>query len=287
MIRSIAEAIVEAKCLDRFSSSWRLDGELIVAKALGQRREWVIAHSTDKLEPRVLEAYRVDLERRLNGEPIAYILGSKEFWGLKLKVTPEVLIPRPETEMLVDTALGLFEGSNEAVNVADLGTGSGAIAIALAHDRPGWQLAAVDASAEALAIARENAATHAVSNVEFMQGSWCEPLIGRKFDMIISNPPYVAANDEHLFYDGLSFEPRLALVSDDDGLADLNRIIDQSRKHLRAGGWLLLEHGYDQGEAVTTRCEEAGYSDIRCVRDFGENDRMTRARWPGDGEQSR
>lgn len=285
MIRSIAEAIVEARSLDRFCDSWRLDGELMVAKALGQRREWVIAHSTDKLEPAVLDTYRQFLERRLDGEPMAYILGKKEFWGLQLKVTPAVLIPRPETELLVETVLNLFAENAAAVTIADLGTGSGAIAIAVAQSRPHWQVSAVDLSAEALAVARENAATHDVRNLEFFEGNWIEPIADRQFDAILANPPYVKEGDQHLFYDGLSFEPHLALVSADDGMADLRHIIDQSRQCLKAGGWLLLEHGFEQGEAVTTLCEEAGYRDIQCLRDYGNNDRMTRACWPGSEDQ--
>lgn len=242
----------------------RLDAELLLLAALGRPhdRAWLRAHDTDALPAGLWPHLRKACERRLDGEPVAYVTGEKEFYGLRLRVDARVLVPRPDTEILVDWALQA--GADDHCTVVDLGTGSGAIALALQHARPGWQVHAVDASAEALAVARDNAERLGLA-IHCHLGHWLHRLEG-PFDLIVSNPPYIAEGDAHL--QALRHEPASALVAGIDGLDDLRQIIDQARHRLRPGGWLLLEHGHDQAEAVRELLAAAGFSAVQSRPDL-------------------
>ena len=277
---SIADALADAGDLN--SDSSRLDAELLLGHALGQRREYLLSHPEALVPEAAVANFRHLLERRRKGEPIAYLLGVKGFWDFELKVTPAVLIPRPETELIIEQVLELYAGrEHDTLSAADLGTGSGAIAIALARCNPGWQVSAIDSSEQALAVACENANALNVANIEFHQGNWCEPLIDGSCELIVANPPYVQDDDEHLEHDGLPFEPRSALVAEEQGMADLREIIASASRCLKSDSWLLLEHGFQQAAAVADLMKSAGYVDIHCQQDYAGNDRMTRGRWPG------
>lgn len=250
------------------------DAEILLSFALMRPRSWLFAHASDVVEGDAAARFLALLERRKAGEPVAYLTGERGFWTLDLAVTPATLIPRPETELLVEQALQrLPEGA--ALRVADLGTGSGAIALALAKERPQAQLVATDLSDEALTIARSNAQRNAIQNVEFRQGDWLVPLQGERFDAIVSNPPYIAEEDPHLNEGDLRFEPATALSSGADGLDAIRMIAIAAPAHLRSGGWLLIEHGYDQGPAVRTLLRDAGLYGVKTVRDLEQRDRVT------------
>ena len=266
--------------LAEVSDSPRLDAELLLAAALDRPRSYLHAWPERVPEPEQNSRFTAWLERRRTGEPAAYILGRREFWSLELDVTPDTLIPRPETELLVELALGHLP-ADRSLDVADLGAGSGAIALALAVERPMARIVATDRSPAALAIARGNARRLAIGNVEFRQGDWCAPLAGERFDLIASNPPYVAAADPRWREGELRFEPPAALVSGADGLDALRAIILQVPDHLKPGGWLLLEHGYDQGEAVPALLWERGLVDVSDYRDAAGVSRTSEGRWPG------
>lgn len=282
---SIASALAGAQQLAAVSDSWRLDAELLLADVLGKRREYLVSHGEQELTATSLEQFQQLLARRQQGEPVAYILGRKGFWDFELAVTPAVLIPRPETELLVEAALELAASfSDSTLRMADLGTGSGALAIALARSNPHWQVSAVDASGDALAVARGNAERLDCAGIEFLQGSWCEPLPDSDYAIMVANPPYVAVDDSHLQRDGLAFEPQQALVADQDGLADLAAIITQAPRCLKRDSWLLLEHGFEQRIPVAELLLAAGFVDVGCRQDYAGNDRMSQARWPGGAE---
>lgn len=214
------------------------------------------------------------IQRRLQGEPLAYILGDAEFYGLTLYVTADTLIPRQDTELLVDAALELIP-ERAPWTVCDMGTGSGAIAIAIAHHRLIAQITALDASKAALAVAQDNACALRLPSIRFLQSDWFSALGQRRFDMIVSNPPYIAQHDPHLQATSLPYEPMSALTSGVDGLDDIRLLIEQAPRHLNPEGWLLLEHGYDQGAAVRHLMQSAGFSAIATHRDYGNNDRIT------------
>lgn len=255
----------------------RFEAELLLAHALGRTRAWLFAWP--EFEPgaaRRAEYARL-IEARRGGEPIAYLSGRREFWSLDLAVTPAVLIPRAETERLVELALEKL-APDRAAAVADLGTGSGAIALALAHDRPRARVLATDASAQALAVARANARRLGIGNVEFAQGDWCAALGGRRFDLIVSNPPYIEAADPHLAQGDLRFEPAAALASGLDGLDAIRAIAAGARERLLDGGWLLLEHGYAQGGRVRDLLSALGYSAVSTARDVEGRERVTLGR---------
>jgi release factor glutamine methyltransferase len=258
----------------------RLDAELLVARAAGLSRAALFAHDERELDADAVARLRDAIARRAAGEPLAYIEGRREFWSLDLQVTPAVLVPRPETELLVETALERLPANPQ--QVADLGTGSGAIALALAHERPRWQLTATDVSPAALEVAAANARRLRLDSIEFRLGRWCEPLADRTgehaFDAILSNPPYVDADDRAL--DALRFEPRSALVAADQGFADLFAIIRQAPRHLRPGGWLLLEHGAMQGPRVAAALVTRGFTRVGCLPDLAGRDRVCCAQWP-------
>ena len=245
---------------DRDAAEARRDAQVLLGFALGVSRAWLTAHMDQAADSEAAAKFQSLVTLRANGHPVAYLIGVKEFFGLTLRVTPDVLIPRPETEELVEAALERLP-QGESRKVVDLGTGSGCIAIAIARERPAAQVTAVDTSSPALALARENAAALDVE-VEFLQSDWFAALSGRRFDLIVANPPYVAADDPHLRQGDLRFEPRAALAAGTDGLADLRRIAGAAPKYLRPGGWLLLEHGYDQAEACRDLLHNTGFSEL-------------------------
>ena len=251
---------------------------------LQRDRAWLIAHESDALEANIHAAFEASVKRRVEGEPIAYILGHREFYGLDLKVTPATLIPRPDTEVLVEAALAKIP-SDQSTRVLDLGTGTGAIALAIATHRPDASVTAVDVSPDALAIAHENAQRLRIANVRFVLSDWFEALRAggnpEKYDVIASNPPYIVAGDRHLSQGDLRFEPLSALASGNDGLDDIRCIIADAALHLSTGGFLLLEHGYDQAAAAAALLSGAGYAEIHHHLDLGGINRVTEGRWPG------
>ncbi|HWX65398.1 MAG TPA: peptide chain release factor N(5)-glutamine methyltransferase [Rhodanobacter sp.] len=255
----------------------RVDAELLLLHVLKQPRSWLFTHADDVLDMDVRTVYMKLLDRRAAGEPVAYITGQRGFWSLDLEVTPATLIPRPETELLVELALQ-HVALDTACRVADLGTGSGAIALAIAHERPSAQVVATDASADALAVAQRNAQRHAIGNVTFLYGDWLMPLAGQHFDLIVSNPPYIEATDPHLAQGDLRFEPASALASGADGLDDIRRIVHDARVHLHPGGWLLFEHGWNQGNASRALLHEAGYVEVFTAQDLEQRDRISGGR---------
>jgi release factor glutamine methyltransferase len=252
-----------------------LDAGILLAYSLGVARVRLKSHPEEARTTADLHRYLALIERRALGEPLAYITGVREFWTLELRVTPAVLVPRPETELLVQRALALC--SSLAARALDLGTGSGAIALALAAERPGWEVLAADVSAEALAVAQGNAQRLGLANVRFAHSNWFAALAGRRFDLVVSNPPYVAAGDPALL--ALRDEPRQALTPGEDALTDLRAIIHAAPAHLHAGGWLALEHGSTQAAAVAHELVARGFGSVRCLRDPGGHERVTEGQW--------
>ena len=257
-----------------------VDAELLLLHVLARPRSWVFAHADEPVDAATTARFHALLERRVQGEPVAYLTGSRGFWTLELAVTPATLVPRPETELLVELALARLPADADA-RVADLGTGSGAIALAIAKERARARMVAIDASPDALEVARGNAHRNGIGNVAFREGSWLAPLAGETFDLIASNPPYIAAGDPHLAQGDLRFEPAMALASGVDGLDDIRTIVAAAPAHLRPGGWLLLEHGRDQGEAVRALLQAAGFIDVATERDLEGRERVTLGRKPG------
>jgi release factor glutamine methyltransferase len=254
------------------------DADLLLAHALGQARTWLYAHGDEAPAPEAARRFEALLSRREDGEPVAYLVGRRGFWSFELRVTPDTLVPRPETERLVELALErLPEGG--AQRIADLGTGSGAIALALALERPRADVVATDASAAALAVARDNARSLGVGNIAFRQGDWFAPLAGERFDLVASNPPYIALGDPHLDEGDLRFEPSAALSSGADGLDAIRAIAAGAPMHLSPGGWLLVEHGWAQGRAVRVLFEAAGLVDVATHVDLEQRDRVTLGRY--------
>lgn len=249
----------------------RGDAQTLLSHLTGQDRAWLITHGDAPVH---------DAEAALNrlaaGEPLAHLTGWQPFHGLMLQVTPATLIPRPDTETLVDWALELLSGLAGQPSVVDLGTGSGAIALAIKAACPRAQVTAVDFSADALAVARANGERLGLA-VDWRHGSWFEPLAGRRFDLVVSNPPYIAGDDPHL--PALRHEPRTALTPGGDGLADLQTLVDVAPQHLNDGGWLLMEHGWDQAEAVGARLTERGFAQATLRRDLADRPRASGGRW--------
>ena len=254
----------------------RLEQQMLWEHVLGVSRAWLIAHDTDTLPPAAVAKYFALAQRRLNGEPMAYILGQREFMGHMFKVTPAVLIPRPETEFLVEQALALLP-STSAPRIVDLGTGSGAVAIAIALARPDAVVVATDYSHDALAVARENA-HNLCADIEFFQGSWYDALKGQApFDMIVSNPPYIAEKDPHLYQGDVRFEPITALTAPQNGLADLRQIIQGAKAYLTPTGSIWLEHGWDQAAIVRNMLAEADFNQPTSISDLAGIPRITGA----------
>jgi release factor glutamine methyltransferase len=255
----------------------RGEAEHLLVHALDTDRAWLFGHALDTLDGIALSRYRALLERRAAGEPIAYIVGSRGFWSMQLEVTPATLIPRPETELLVELALQHLP-TDAACDVADLGTGSGAVALAIAAERPQAHVLATDASPDALAVARRNAARLEIDNVRFAEGDWCAALGDACFDLIVSNPPYIATGDAHLAQGDLRFEPAAALASGVDGLDAIRVIVRDACAHLRHGGWLLFEHGWGQGASTRVLLQDAGYAEIFTAQDLESRDRVSGGR---------
>jgi len=246
-----------------------LDAQVLMAHVLRRDRAWLAAHATDALGRADVDRFFALAKRRRDGEPVAYLTGRREFWGLDLAVDSAVLVPRPETETLVEAALARLP-AGESLQVLDLGTGSGAIALAIAHERSAANVLAVDASGAALAVAERNARTLEIANVRFLQSDWYEglPSDAGPFDAIVANPPYVAQGDPHLAAADLRFEPIQALAAGADGLAALRVIVAGAPKYLRPGGWLLVEHGHDQAERVGELFARAGFTALVALRDL-------------------
>lgn len=256
------------------SDEAKLEAQLLLQHLLHVNRAWLIAHQHDVVDDKVLADFEALLRRRIVGEPIAYILGRREFYGLDLFVTPDTLIPRPDTETLVETALARIQ-NNANQTIVDLGTGTGAIALAIAKHRPQALVIAVDISKAALNIANKNADNLQITNVQFVLSHWFDELSQRRFDVIVSNPPYIEENDAHLSQGDLRFEPKSALTSGEDGLNDIRMIIENSLVHLQPQGWLMLEHGFNQAEKVADLMSNAGLVSIETFKDFGGNNRVT------------
>ncbi len=253
-----------------------LEARMLLERVLEKPRAWLIAHAEEAAGAEAAEAFASMVERRRKGEPIAYILGVREFYGREFQVAPAVLIPRPETELLVELALARIP-ANESVRVLDLGTGSGAIAVTLAKERPQARLTAVEVDYAALSVARTNAKRYRV-NVRFFCGDWFGALSGESFDLIVSNPPYVASADPHLAAGDLRFEPRRALVGGADGLDCIRAIVAQARAHLAPGAWLLFEHGYDQAAACRDLLEAQEYGEVKIWPDLAGIERVSGGR---------
>ena len=259
------------------SPSASLDAELLLAAVLGKSRSYLRTWPEREPSAEQQTAFAGMLERRRAGEPVAYILGQQGFWSLDLEVAPHTLIPRPDTELLVETALELLPAS--PLRVLDLGTGTGAIALALASERGGWRVTGVDRVDEAVALAERNRQRLQLSNAEFRPSQWFSALAGERYGLIVSNPPYIAADDRHLGEGDVRFEPASALVSGVDGLDDIRQIIAQAPQHLEPDGWLLLEHGYDQAEAVRALLAGGGFVAVESRRDLGGHQRISLGQW--------
>ena len=286
--------LTEALALD--SSGARIEIQSLLQRVLNVSRAYLLAHPERCLNDSEQTQYEALLQRRLHGEPMAYLLGEREFFGLMFKVTPATLIPRPETELLVELALHRCGGvaavppgthrpptcgdipGNKPFRVLDLGTGSGAIALAIAFTRPEVEVVAVDASIEALVVARENAKQLGISNVTFVQSDWYAALHAQRFDLIVSNPPYVSTGDPHLHQGDLRFEPPSALASGEDGLHDIRHIVANAQAHLQSEGWLLLEHGYDQATQVRELMQQTGHRAVFSACDLAGIERVSGSR---------
>jgi release factor glutamine methyltransferase len=255
----------------------RRDAEILLAHAWNITRSQLLARGGEPVPAAVSARFTDACARRATGIPIAYLLGRREFWSLDLEVNSSVLVPRPETELLVQRTLDLVD--SRAARCADLGTGSGAIAIALAHERSSWQVTATDAAADALAVARRNGERLVPGRIEWLQGDWFGPLAGRRFEAIVSNPPYIAGDDPVLGEDGLRHEPRAALTPGGDGSAALATLINGAPDHLVAGGWLALEHGNTQGNWCRSALVARGFTHVTSHRDLAGHERATFGHW--------
>ena len=255
------------------SESPRRDAEILLEHVTGKARTFILAFGETALTADQHAQLSALLSRRKAGEPVAHLTGEREFWSLPLYVSAATLIPRPDTECLVEHALARLPAT--ACRILDLGTGTGAIALALASERPDCQVTAVDVMPDAVALALRNVARLGFNNVKIQQSSWFDALVGQQFDMIVSNPPYIDECDPHLSQGDVRFEPLTALVAADEGLADIAHIVTVSRQYLTAGGWLLIEHGWTQAEAVRALFTQAGYERVETCQDYGGNDRLT------------
>lgn len=276
---TIAEALLRAQQLIH-SDSAKLDVELMLVEILGRDRSYLYAWPDRRLTSEQQQLFDAWLRRREAGEPVAHILGHRGFWTLELEVSPATLIPRPDTELLVEVALELLADDVDAPRIIDLGTGTGAIAIALACELPYAEVVATDFADDVVALAERNRQRAGCNNLTLRRSDWWSEVIGH-FHVVISNPPYIAEDDLHLSVGDVRFEPRSALVAADAGLADLRRIISGAPEHLFPGGWILLEHGWRQGEAVRDLLASQGFADVFSRRDYGGNERISGGRWHG------
>jgi release factor glutamine methyltransferase len=259
------------------TTGYNLDAEILLAHALSRSRTHLKTHPEDVPAAENASRFAQLIDRRAAGEPIAYILGYRDFWTLRLAVNPSVLVPRPETELLVERALAL--GPSGAARVADLGTGSGAIALALASARPEWTVTATDVSTQALETAKANAVTLGLDRVEFLNGQWFTPLAGRRFSLLASNPPYICEGDPALKDPALRYEPQIALASGPEGMSAIREIVQSAPDHLEPSGWLILEHGSDQAAAVAHELVVCGFGHVRSHPDLAGHLRITEGRW--------
>lgn len=276
----IREAIQQAsKELASSSETARLDAELLLCKVLDKNRSYLFAWPEKELSTQQQTSFQSLLEQRIQGHPVAYLLGYREFWGMELEVTTATLIPRPDTELIVQLALECI-AQQTAPKILDLGTGSGAIALALAKERPDADILALDKSEAALEVAQRNQAKLGFTNLKLLNSDWFNALAeNNSFNLIVSNPPYIAEADPHLSQGDVRFEPRSALSSGVQGLDDLSYLIQTAPNYLAPNGWLLLEHGYDQGLAVTTLLKTTGYTEVACYQDLAGNDRVSLGRY--------
>ncbi|MDB2384230.1 peptide chain release factor N(5)-glutamine methyltransferase [Endozoicomonas sp.] len=259
------------------SDTARLDAELLLSHVLQKSRSYLFTWPDKALSDEDSAAFHLHIEQRFSGLPVAYLTGQKAFWTLDLQVNAHVLIPRPDTELIVELALSQTLPDNAVA--ADLGTGSGAIALAMATERPNWRIYATDQSVGALATAANNAAKHDIENVTFLSGNWCQALGNKRPHIIVTNPPYIRQDDHHLQQGDVRFEPSSALTSGADGLNDIRHIVKESVRQLLPGGWLLIEHGFEQGQAVADLLDENKYRLIRTEKDLAGHDRVTLAQW--------
>jgi len=260
------------------SESPRRDAEILLGFVTGKARTFILAFGETHLTDEQQEQLAALLARRVRGEPVAHLIGEREFWSLPLFVSPATLIPRPDTECLVEQALARLPAA--PCRILDLGTGTGAIALALASERPDCQVTAVDLIPEAVALAQRNAEHLGIRNIEILQSCWFSALEGQTFSLIVSNPPYIDAQDPHLAQGDVRFEPLSALVAADNGLADLHTLIKDAPRYLLPQGWLLLEHGWQQGAAVREIFARYGWQQVETCRDYGDNERLTLGRRP-------
>lgn len=271
---NIKDVLHQAIILLSSSPSAQIDAEILLAHTLGTSRTFLYTYPEKELKDSQIKIYQELVAKRSQGIPIAYLTGNREFWSLNLRVSPETLIPRPETELLVDITLTLLDKHSSA-SILDLGTGSGAIALALASERPHWHILACDINEAAVNIARQNAADLGLSNIQILHSDWFTAINFQQFNAIVSNPPYIAESDPHLKQGDLRFEPRKALASGVSGLESLSQIINQSYERLVPGGLLLLEHGFQQKNDVGSLLQENGYINIHCWQDLQGNDRVS------------
>lgn len=276
MLATVARLLADATLqLSKHSSTPALDAEVLLAETILQSRAWLRAHDDEPIAKKAEVAFAVAVERRCQGEPIAYITGHQEFWSLDLLVTPDTLVPRPETELLVETALQLFPNKTERLQVADLGTGSGAIALALASERPNWEIVAADVSQSALMVARKNAQRLGLMRVSFYISDWFTTLPPNRFDLVVTNPPYISEEEWPQFAAGLASEPHSALVAGEGGLDAIVAIASKATSRLNAKGILLIEHGYQQGLAVRKILQTEAYENITTIPDLAGLERIT------------
>lgn len=271
--------LLEAAATTIHSDSPRLDAELLLAHALERPRSYLYTWPERSLSRDQYEQFASLIDRRAKGEPVAYLLGQREFWSLSLAVNPSVLIPRPETELLIETIIAL--PLPDQARVLDMGTGSGAIALALASEKQDWKITATDISSDALNTGKSNAQSLRLTDVEFLLSDWFTQLKNAEFDVIVSNPPYIPESDPHLSSGDVQHEPRSALASGDDGLTDLRQLIANAPEHLKPGGYLIVEHGYDQGAAAAALFADRGFVSISSLKDLSGHSRATLGRYLG------
>ena len=274
---SIADALRQSELPE--SETPALDKEVLLCHVLNKDRTYLFTWPERTLDQQQLSAFYALLERRQKGEPVAYLTGVREFWSLSLKVHQSTLIPRPDTERLVEIALEVMP--DRILNVVDLGTGTGAIALALASERKRWVVTGIDQSEEAVSLAKENASLNQLDRVNFKVGSWCEGIAPRSVDLVVSNPPYIASTDPHLRQGDVRFEPLSALVAGQNGLSDIVDITKQSSECLTPKGWLMVEHGFEQAADVRRIFKGYGYTEVSSHQDLSGNDRVTIGCWPG------
>jgi release factor glutamine methyltransferase len=274
-VPTIKTALTEAfSLLQSVNESPLLDAEVLLCKVLGKDRSYLRAWPDGELSPEQNQAYQVLVNARRQGKPIAYITGTREFWSRDFLVSPDVLIPRPDTELLIELSLVLIP-TNQPCRIIDLGTGSGIIAITLAAERPDAQVIATDISPAAIQIAKTNAAKHNVGHIEFYQSNWFDSIPAGKFDLIVSNPPYLAEDDEHLQQGDLRFEPKTALIANEEGLVDIRIIAETAITKLESGGYVIVEHGYDQGLTIRKMFISLGYNNVQTHEDLARLPRVT------------